>query len=117
MAVFRLIFALLMLAAAAAGARADEMAMPMGEAKGPAGAAFMRSMSSMQHAMEAPMTGDPDKDFVTMMLPHHQGAVDMAKIELQYGRDPVLRAMAKDIVASQAKEIATMKGWQAKHGR
>ena len=115
MAMFRLTLALLMLAATAA--RADEMTMPKGEAKGPAEAAFMQSMMSMQHAMDAPMTGDPDKDFVTMMLPHHQGAVDMAKIQLRYGRDPVLRAMAQDIVASQAKEIATMKDWQAKHGR
>ena len=116
MTILRLILVLWMSAAASA-AYADGMAMPMAGPKGSADAAFMKSMSSMQHAMDAPMTGDPDKDFVTMMLPLHQGAVDMANIELQYGKDPGLRAMAKDIVASQAREIATMKAWQARHGR
>lgn len=116
MTLIRLTLSLYM-AAAASVACADDMAMPTKDAKNPADAAFMTSMSSMQHAMDAPMTGDPDKDFVTMMLPHHQGAVEMAKIELQYGKDPGLRAMAKDIVASQAKEIAAMKAWRLEHGR
>jgi uncharacterized protein (DUF305 family) len=70
---------------------------------------MMASMDSMQP------TGDADKDFVMMMMPHHQGAIDMAKIELQYGKDKELRAMAEEIVKAQEKEIAEMKKWQAAH--
>jgi uncharacterized protein (DUF305 family) len=60
------------------------------------------------------MTGDPDRDFVAMMIPHHQGAVDMAKTELQYGKDPALRKLARTIVAAQQKEIAQMTRWQTR---
>jgi uncharacterized protein (DUF305 family) len=78
--------------------------------------AFLDADHKMMEAMHAvTMTGDPDKDFVAMMLPHHQGAVDMAKVELQYGRDPKLRALAEEIVEAQEKEIAEMKDWQAAH--
>jgi uncharacterized protein (DUF305 family) len=49
------------------------------------------------------------------MLPHHQGAVDMAKVELEHGTDPELRKLAQDIIDSQQKEIAFMKEWLAKH--
>jgi uncharacterized protein (DUF305 family) len=49
------------------------------------------------------------------MIPHHQGAIDMANIELKYGKDETLRAMAKAIVEAQEKEIKEMKDWQAKH--
>ena len=70
----------------------------------------------MNEAMSAaPMTGNPDRDFVSMMVPHHQGAIDMAQVELRYGKDPILRRMAEDIVAAQQKEIAEMRRWQAKH--
>ena len=68
-----------------------------------------------QDMATTPMTGNADRDFVSMMVPHHQGAIDMARIELQYGKDPVLRRMATDIVAAQQKEIAEMRHWQAKH--
>ena len=78
--------------------------------------AMADAMSKMSQAMSAaPMTGDPDRDFVAMMIPHHQGAIDMAQSELRYGKDPVLRRMARDIVAAQEKEIAAMKSWQARH--
>lgn len=77
---------------------------------------MMESMDKMNKAMSsAPMTGNPDHDFVVMMLPHHQGAVDMAKFELQHGKDPELRKLARDIVAAQDKEIAFMNRWLAKH--
>jgi uncharacterized protein (DUF305 family) len=76
---------------------------------------FAGGMNEMNHAMAAaPMTGNADQDFVAMMLPHHQGAVAMAKTELQYGKDPELRELARDIVAAQDKEIAQMQAWQAK---
>lgn len=62
-------------------------------------------------------TGDADKDFVAMMIPHHQAAVDMAEVELKYGKDKKLRVMAEDIIKSQKKEIAEMKEWLAKNGQ
>ncbi len=84
-------------------------------AQSPADRNMMAGMAKMNQAMSgAPMTGDPDRDFVAMMMPHHQGAIDMAQIELQYGKDPTLRRMAKDIVAAQKKEIGEMQRWQEK---
>ena len=89
-----------------------------GAATNPATKSYMQSMQGMQDAM-AGMTpsNDPDKDFVAMMKPHHQAAVEMAETYLKYGSDPMLKAMAKDIVSSQNKEIAQMNAWQAKHAR
>ncbi len=88
------------------------MSMP----SGPADAAMVEGMKKMRQGMDgAKMTGDADHDFVAMMLPHHQGAVDMAKVELQYGKDPEMRKLAADIVAAQDKEIAQMTAWQARH--
>lgn len=66
-------------------------------------------MAKMMHDMHAPgYTGDPDIDFMTMMIPHHQGAVDMARLVLRHGTDPVTRKLAEDIIASQTVEIEGM---------
>ena len=100
---------------APAVAMADDMKMDMGAGATPADKAFMSSMQKMQKNMDVKPTGKTDRDFVIMMLPHHQGAVDMAKVELQYGKDPMLRKMATDIVKSQEQEIGEMKGWLAKN--
>ncbi|WP_277188860.1 DUF305 domain-containing protein [Caballeronia sp. BR00000012568055] len=70
---------------------------------------MMSGMSSIQY------TGDADRDFVAHMIPHHEGAVEMAKVELKYGKDAKLRKLAKDIIAAQDKEIAFMKQWLAAH--
>lgn len=61
-------------------------------------------------------SGDADKDFAMMMVPHHEGAIDMAKLELQHGKDPQLRAMAEKIIAAQEAEIAELKKWQQEKG-
>lgn len=66
-------------------------------------------MATMMNDMHAPgYTGDPDIDFLAMMIPHHEGAVDMARLVLQHGEDPVTRKLAEDIIASQRVEIEGM---------
>jgi len=84
----------------------------------PADRAYREAMEKM-HAtmMSVPFTGDADADFVAGMIPHHQGAVDMARVELKYGKDPEMRRLAHAIVAAQEQEIKQMRRWQAKRGR
>ncbi len=94
-----------------------DMNMPTKAAASAADKAFAASMKTMMTGMNVKPTGNPDKDFVLMMMPHHQGAIDMAKVELQYGTDPELRQLATDIVTAQEKEIAQMKDWLAKNGK
>lgn len=103
------------LVAALALVPAVALAQGMTTGGSPADRANKDAMGKMSHDMPTGGTGDADKDFVTMMTPHHQGAIDMAKVELRYGRDPVLRRMAQDIIRSQEKEIAAMNRWKAKH--
>ncbi|HKS62769.1 MAG TPA: DUF305 domain-containing protein [Xanthobacteraceae bacterium] len=68
------------------------------------------AMVKMHNEMAAPQpTGDPDRDFLAMMIPHHQGAVDMARLLLLYGRDPLVRQLATEIIAGQQAEIDAMK--------
>ncbi|OHV15722.1 DUF305 domain-containing protein [Methylorubrum extorquens] len=67
-----------------------------------------RSSERMHAGMAVKPSGNPDRDFAAMMIPHHQGAVDMAKAELAYGRDPVLRRLAQAIVVEQQQEIEVM---------
>ena len=99
-----------------AGMQGQDMGrMPAGAA-GPAGQAMMQSMQKMQQGMMGvPLSGNADRDFVAMMIPHHQGAIDMARVELQYGKDPTLRRMARGIITAQQKEIREMQQWEAKH--
>lgn len=67
-------------------------------------------MQAMMKDMHAPgFTGNPDVDFLAMMIPHHQGAVEMARLALIYGKDPLTRRVAEEIIASQTVEIAAMK--------
>lgn len=80
---------------------------------------FMRamddSMSRMDSGMKsASINGNVDHDFATMMMPHHQGAIDMAKAELLYGKDPVMRRLAEEIVVDQQSEIQAMQLWLSK---
>lgn len=79
--------------------------------------AFAASAAKMMSSMDVKSTGDADKDFVLMMVPHHRGAIDMARVELRYGKDPVLRKLSEDIIKAQEGEIDTMTNWQAKAGR
>ena len=67
-------------------------------------------MIIMNHAMDnAPLTGNADDDFAAMMIPHHQGAADIAKVELLYGKDSALKRLAQEIIVTQGSEIDVMK--------
>ena len=67
------------------------------------------AMTRMMSAMDVKPTGDVDRDFVAMMAPHHQGGIDMAVLELRYGKNEQLRRLAQEIIVSQMQEIAAMK--------
>lgn len=74
------------------------------------------AMAVMDEGMQrAPMTGVPGHDFVTMMIPHHQGAIDMAKAILVHNSDPELRNLAQGIIAEQQNEINVMRAWLQRH--
>ena len=64
---------------------------------------MMRDMRAAAHS------GNPDRDFLAMMIPHHEGAVEMARLVLIHGSDPATRRLAEDIIASQTVEIAAMR--------
>lgn len=80
-------------------------------------AALKAANAKMHKAMAIPMTGKADVDFVRGMIAHHQGAIDMAKVELQYGKDEKIRQLATDIIKAQEGEIAMMKAWLKDHGQ
>lgn len=93
---------------------APAASMPMDHMqKGAAGMGDMKQsmMSSMDSMKTMQMSGDTDKDFAMMMKIHHQGAVDMAQMELAHGKSPAMKDMAKKIIAAQKKEIAQFDRW------
>jgi uncharacterized protein (DUF305 family) len=78
---------------------------------------FKAADMKMMHNMHVPYTGNPDVDFRTHMIPHHQGAVEMAKVALQHAQDPETKRMAQKIIDDQEKEIAEMQDWLKKNGK
>ena len=70
---------------------------------------FMAPMDTMMTSMPMMSTGKPDADFLLMMIPHHQSAIEMAQVELQMGKDDATKAMAQQIIDAQVAEIATMR--------
>ena len=77
---------------------------------------YMEAMDKMHKPMmDAVMIKDADVSFVKGMIAHHQGAIDMAKIELKYGKDPELKALAQNIIKAQQPEIKFMQKWLKKH--
>jgi uncharacterized protein (DUF305 family) len=67
------------------------------------------AMDKMMAGMDVKPTGDVDADFTAMMIPHHQGAIDMAQVELRYGHNETLRRIAQEIIVEQQQEIAAMR--------
>ena len=89
-----------------------------GKAKGdtsPSSLAFHSINQKMHEGMDITFTGNADIDFVRGMIPHHQGAVDMAKTVLAFGKDAQIRKLAEEIIKAQESEIALMQDWLRKN--
>ncbi|HST20800.1 MAG TPA: DUF305 domain-containing protein [Blastocatellia bacterium] len=83
----------------------------------PAWSELQSSMEKMHVAMASvEASGNSDADFVRLMIPHHQAAIDMARTQLLYGKDPQMRRLAQEIITDQQSEIELMSLWLKQHG-
>jgi uncharacterized protein (DUF305 family) len=90
------------------------------QAKGdqsPSSLAFQGINAKMHEAMNIAFSGNADVDFIKGMVPHHQGAIDMAKTVLAFGKDPEVKKLAEEIIKAQESEIALMQVWLKKMGQ
>jgi uncharacterized protein (DUF305 family) len=88
-----------------------------GAATDPADLAYQAAMERMHRAMAVDLTGDPDTDFARAMIPHHQGAIDMARVVLEHGSDSEIRRLAQEVITAQEREIAVLRVWLERPGR
>lgn len=91
----------------------NDDSMGGGEGNWPELMSSMNQMHAVMHSVEP--SGNSDTDFVRLMLPHHQGAIDMAKTELMRGKDPEIRRLAQEIITDQQSEIMLMQLWYKQH--
>lgn len=106
----------LALPAWAEGTTVDHSGHDMTGDTGAAALAYMAANDKMHQDMAIPYTGDADVDFIASMIPHHQGAVDMARVVLEHGSDPEVRKLAEAVIAAQEAEIEWMQEWLAANG-
>lgn len=88
----------------------------MAAADAPAVTEFKEAHATMMRGMEVPYTGDPDADFRIQMIPHHQGAIDMARVAMRHAKDGWTRQFAEAVIVEQQREIAEMQAWLARRG-
>lgn len=79
--------------------------------------AYTIAMDKMHKDMMVGYTGNADIDFMRGMIPHHQGAIDMAKVALEYGKDPQVRKLAEEVIKAQESEIEMMQTWLQEHDK